>query len=196
MTNIVKIRDLHIYTENPFLDEVGYGKKKKTEILYDGKQAIINSETGELVEDHLSIARVKFVDSEQFVKLYLQNLWIFFDLGKAAQRVAEFVLHQVGHRAIGRGEILLTYSEYEDYFAGRTGGTRPTFMRGLQELAHKNLIARSATQNVWFINPAVIFNGDRARFITEIRKKQKTTSVKALEARGQQQLFPRVEEEK
>lgn len=191
MTEIVKIRDLHIHTENPFLDGVGYNQKRKTEILYDGKQAVINSETGELVEDHLSIARVRFVDGDQFVKLYLQNLWVFFDLGKAAQRVAEFVLHQVGHRAIGRGEILLTYSEYEAYFIERTGGTRPTFMRGLQELAQKNLIARSATQNVWFINPAVMFNGDRARFITEIRKKQKSTSAEALEARGQQRLFPR-----
>lgn len=182
-----KLRDLRTFPENPFLDGVGYNTRKRTEILFDGKQAVISTETGEVMEESLAVARVKHVDSDQFVKLYTQHLWVFFDLGKAAQRVAEFVLHQVGHRAIGRGEVLLTFGEYEAYYAKRTGGTRPTFMRGLQELASKNVIAKSPVAHVWWINPALCFNGDRARFITEIRRK-KTSSQEALEAKGQQRL--------
>lgn len=183
-----KVKELTVFKENPFLREVGNPTKRRTEVLYDGRQAIIQSDTGEVLEDHLSVARVKMVDAEQFVKVYLANLHIFFDLGKAAQRVAEFVLHQVGHRALGRGEVLLTFWEYEQYFEGRTGGTRPTYMRGLQELAAKNLIAKSPAANVWWINPAVMFNGDRARFITEIRRK-KTSPSEQLEKAGQGRLF-------
>lgn len=132
-----KIKELEIFKENPFLDGVGYSQKKKTEILYDGKQAVIHSESGEVLEDHLSIARVRFVDADQFIKVYLTNLHVFFDLGKPAQRVCEFVLHQIGHRSMGRGEVLLSYSEYETFCTGRQGGTRQTFMRGVQELAAK-----------------------------------------------------------
>lgn len=175
------------YEENPFLDGVGYNKRKKTEVLYDGQQAIIRTDTGEVIEDHLSVARVRMVDSDQFVKVYVANLWLIFELGKPAQRVAEFVLHQVGRRAMDKGEVLLIYSEYERYFKDRGGISRPTYMRGLQELAQKNLIARSSVPNVWWINPAVVFNGDRARFITEIRRKTKSTAA-ALEARGQGRL--------
>lgn len=191
MTELVKLKDLPEYPENPFLGGVGYNTRKKTEVLYDGKQAIIQQETGEIIEDSLAIARVKIVDSDQFIKLYLENLWVFFDLGKSAQKVAEFVLNQVGRRAVGRGEVLLLFAEYEDYFRGRSGGTRATYMRGQQELAQKNLIAKSPTSNIWWINPAVIFNGDRSRFITEIRKAKPSKSA-ALEAKGQQSLFPSV----
>lgn len=187
MTSETKLSTLRVYTENPFLDGVGYNTRKKTEVLFDGQQAVVNSTTGEILEDHLSVARVRLVDSDQFVKLYIANMHVFFDLGKAAQRVAEFVLQQVGTRAIGRGEVLLVYSEYEAYFAERSGGTRPTWLRGLQELAAKNLIAKSPTKNVWFINPAVTFNGDRARFITEIRRKR-SGKTEELEDRGQQRL--------
>lgn len=186
----VKIKELEIFQDNPFLDGVGYNQRKRTEVLYDGKQAVIHSESGEVLQDHLSVARVKMVDADQFVKVYLSHLHVFFDLGKPAQRVCEFVLHQVGYRSMGRGEVLLNYSEYEKFCAGRTGGNRQSFMRGVQELAGKNLIAKSPTNNIWWLNPAVAFNGDRARFITEIRKVKMNSSQKKaqLEEAGQQRL--------
>lgn len=188
MTDVTRIRDLETHEENPFLDGLGYNKRKKTEVIYDGHQAIIRNDTGEVIEDHLSVARVRFVETDQFVKVYVANLWLIFDLGKPAQRVAEFVLHQVARRAMDRGEVLLIYGEYERYFKDRGGVSRPTYMRGLQELAQKNLVAKSSIPNVWWINPAVIFNGDRARFITEIRKTKKSSGAAALEARGQARL--------
>jgi hypothetical protein len=187
LTDVTKIRELQTFEENPFLDGVGYNKRKKTEVLYDGQQAIIRTDTGEVVEDHLSVARVRLVDADQFVKVYVANLFLLFDLGKPAQRVAEFVLHQVARRAMDKGEVLLIYSEYERYFKDRGGVSRPTYMRGLQELAQKMLIARSPITNVWWINPAVVFNGDRARFITEIRRRGSGKAA-ALEARGQGRL--------
>lgn len=184
-----KLPDLPMFEENPFLEGVGYNQKRRTEVIYDGRQAIINSDTGEVLEDHLAVARVRHIDTDQFVKVYLANLHLFFDLGKPAQRVAEFVLHQIGHRAIGRGEVLLTFGDYQRYFKDRQGNTRTTWQRGLAELAGKNLIAKSHTSNVWWINPAVAFNGDRARFITEIRRKKSKPSSAALEEAGQGRLF-------
>jgi len=188
LTDVTKIRDLQTFAENPFVEGLGYNTRRKTEVLYDGKQAVINSDTGEVLEDHLSVARVRLVDADQFVKVYLSHLWLMFELGKPAQRVMEFMLHQVGRRAMDKGEVLLMYAEYEAYFKDRGGVSRPTYMRGLQELAQKNLIAKSPIGNVWWLNPAVVFNGDRARFITEIRSKKKVSGAAALEARGQAKL--------
>lgn len=183
-----KIRNLATYKENPFIEGIGYSKSKRTEVLYTGEKAIVNMRTGEVDdEDHLAVARIKYVDSDQFVKLYVNYIYIFFELGHPAQKVARFVLEQVAKRALGKGEVLLSFSEYAEFYKGQKGVSRPTFMRGLQELALKELIAKSPNANIWWINPAMVFNGDRARFITEIRKKKSKSAT--LEDRGQQRLM-------
>lgn len=183
-----KIRDLATYKENPFIEGIGHTKSKRTEVLYTGEKAIVNMKTGEIEdEDQLAVARIKYVDSEQFVKLYVSYIYVFFELGQPAQKVARFVLEQVAKRAIGKGEVLLSFSEYADFYKGQKGVSRPTFMRGLQELASKELIAKSPNAAIWWINPAMVFNGDRARFITEIRKKK--SRADKLEKQGQQRLM-------
>lgn len=187
MKQIVKVRDLPVHGENPFVDSLHSSLKRKTEVLYDGRQAVVQRDTGEVMEDQLAVARVKYVESDQFVKVYLANLNVFFELGKAAQRVCEFAMSQVATRAMNSGEVILSYPEYKRHFEGKEGSTRPTFMRGLQELAAKNLIAKSLTRDLWFINPAVMFNGDRARFITEVRRRRKSRAELA-EDEGQAAL--------
>ena len=159
-------------------------------MLYSNGKVVMDPKTGE-VEDVQGIARIRYVDPDKFVKLYLNQLWIFFELGKPAQRVAEFVMQQVGRRGMGQGEILLSYWEFETYFSERGGGSRPSFLRGIEELAEKNVIARSPTNHVWWINPSLLFNGDRARFVTEIRKKKKN-SAQALEDAGQMTLLENI----
>lgn len=183
---LTKIRDLEVHQDNPFIDGVGYSKSRKTEVFYTGDKAVVNMRTGEIDEENqIAVARVRYVDAEQFVKLYVGYIHVFFDLGGPAQRVARFVLEQVGRRALGKGEVLLSFHEYETFYVGQKGVSRPTFMRGLQELAAKNLIAKTPNSNIWWINPAIIFNGDRARFITDIRRKKRADQ---LEKQGQQRL--------
>lgn len=185
----VKIRELEVYPENPFIESVGYERTKKTEVLYTGDKAVVNVKTGEIDDDEqIAVARIKYVDSDQFVKLYVRYIHVFFELGQPAQKVARFVLEQVGRRALGKGEVLLSFNEYAAFYKGQKGVSRPTFMRGMQELASKNLIAKSPNPSIWWINPSMIFNGDRARFVTDLRRKKRTKS-EALEGQGQQRLL-------
>jgi hypothetical protein len=187
-TAITKIRELEIYQDNPFIDGLGYDRRKKTEVLYTGDRAVVNVKTGEIDDDEqIAVARIKYVDSDQFVKVYLRYIHVFFELGQPAQKVARFVLEQVGRRALGKGEVLLSFTEYAAFYDGQAGTSRPTFMRGLQELAAKNLIAKSPNPSIWWINPAMVFNGDRARFVTEVRRTRKS-KANALEDKGQQRL--------
>lgn len=178
---------MQVYRENPFLDLLRPEMRRKTEVLYDGKKvSLVNRETGEVEDNQIAVARVKFVESEQFVKVYTRNMSAFFELGKPGQRVCEFMLDQVAdYRNIQRDCVFLYYLEYVEWCKAedRPGTNKVSFNRGIRELAAKGLIAKSARPNQWFINPAVVFNGDRARFITEIRKKQ--SKMKELEEEGQ-----------
>ncbi|RVR17290.1 hypothetical protein EOL35_25750, partial [Escherichia coli] len=42
----------------------------------------------------------------------------------------------------------------------------------IKELIEKKIIAKSVDKIVFYINPAIFFNGDRARFVTEVIKKK------------------------
>jgi hypothetical protein len=50
--------------------------------------------------------------------------------------------------------------------------------KGLGELIANSIIAPSCQPNIWFINPNVIFNGDRIAFIREFRMKEKKINAK------------------
>lgn len=57
----------------------------------------------------------------------------------------------------------------------------------MAELTEKKFVAPSTDMNLWFINPAIFFNGDRIRFVTELRRR-KVSAQERLEAEGQQAL--------
>ncbi|MUG78605.1 hypothetical protein [Commensalibacter melissae] len=46
-----------------------------------------------------------------------------------------------------------------------------TLRRGLRELVKAKIIANTKKQGNFYINPNFIFNGDRVRFITDIKRK-------------------------
>ena len=184
------IRELKQHEENPYAALLTGEKKARREILYDGNHAMLNTKTGE-VEDSIHIARVKWVEPDQFVKVYLAQHGLLFDLSKAAQRCCEYLMSVMGQRAIGRDHVALYHEEFEAYFKSRgiTRGLSPSvYNSGIRELADKKLIARSKRRDNWYINPTVFFNGDRARITTEYRKKQKSQQ-EMMEDEGQQRLL-------
>ena len=195
-----RIADLTRYVENPFIIDIDPHMRRRTEILYDGKQAVVNIETGEVEDASLHIARIKWVEAEQFVKVYTANVSVFFELSRPAQRVCEFLVFVLSEReSIGTDRVFLYDDDYLEFWneRGGIGASKQTFNRGMRELAAKALIAKANRPHQWFINPAVIFNGDRARFITEVRKKKKSKAAE-LEDHGQMVLpdLSRIEDEK
>jgi DNA-binding IclR family transcriptional regulator len=59
---------------------------------------------------------------------------------------------------------------------------KSTFFKGMAELLEKGFLAKSANPNMFFLNPAMMWNGDRFRFVQEY---QRASSVAA---RGQLRL--------
>lgn len=150
---------------SPFIDMLVVRTKSKRLTVARGS-SLIDAQTGE-IEGVTEIAQIIDVDDGQFVKLFTNDLAVFFDLSKPAIRVFAALLKAVQERAIGKDMIFFTH---EDPYAREMNVSKYPFYRGINELIEKKFIARHKSDGLYFINPALFFNGDRARFVREYRK--------------------------
>lgn len=155
------------YSKNPFWDpySVEIGQKKVT--IAGG--FIAQPETGETTH-HAGIHRVEFVDEDRFIKLFTQNLRIFFDLSPASQKVLQCVLHTL-QDSPNKDGIFLPWFAVDDY--SKNHGmkiSRATFHRAVKEMLEKGFLAESENANFYWINPHLFFNGNRMVFISEYVK--------------------------
>lgn len=175
----------HRYRENPFTDAIELTGKRKV-VSHGSRATLADVETGEVYEARSStITKIVEVDDERFVKLFTQNLRVFFDLKPSTFKLLEVILHEMQkHKQQDR--IYLNSDLVAEYFLGNNikPVKKTSYQNAMNELETKNFVARSMHQNLWFINPNLFFNGDRASFVTEIRRKRKT-KLEQLEEKGQ-----------
>ena len=168
----VKLTDFQKNEENPFMKQAIEGienhvvKKYKSNSGGDKRAvvALADTETGEVFKT--SFIRQIEVDEEQFTKLYLSNFAAFFDLSQAAIRVFGYFMTCMKPKndlIIFNRKKCLEYTKYK---------TDKAVYKGLAELVKAEIIARGPADNLWFINPLIVFNGDRVTFAkTYVRKK-------------------------
>ena len=181
--NELKLSDFQRNKENPFMKQAiedienHVVKKYKSSTGSDKKAvvAVADTDTGEVFRT--SFIRQIEVDEEQFAKLYLNNFAAFFDLSQAAIRVFGYIMTCMKPKNDMIMFILEDCLEYTKYTS------KGTVYRGLAELVKAEIIARGINENLWFINPLIVFNGDRVSFTkTYVRKKSLSTKKKAEEA--------------
>jgi hypothetical protein len=124
------------------------------------------------------------------VKLFTAELNRFFDLTPTALRVVTVLIQDIGKIRLGQGDqVYLTEKSLAETL--QSHGMKPpssaTYYRSMEELIEKGFIAPTTNPPLFFINPAIFFNGDRVRFVTEIRRK-KMSRQEQLEMAGQQAL--------
>ena len=159
------------YRKNPFWQptEVKIGTRKIT--IAGGM--LVEPNTGESIHAG-GITRVELVDEDKFIKVFTQNLKVFFDLSKSAQTVLQCFIAQVQKQPNTDG-IWLPWFEIEDYTkANDIKISRATFQRAMHEMLTKGFIAESENQNFYWINPHLFFNGDRVRFVQEFHRMSRT----------------------
>jgi hypothetical protein len=161
-------KDLARYKKNPFLEGIVVSTKDKRLTVARGTH-LTDKATGE--ESMVTnIAQVKRVDDASFVKIFSGQIKLYFDLSAPGFKVFGLVLTAM-QQSIGADRIFMTY-EAAQKAALEMGQSlsRSTFDRGVLNLCEKKIIALTELSGWFFINPAIIFSGDRARFITEYRK--------------------------
>lgn len=162
-------KDVVLYTENPFMGELSGMKTRRKRVTAKGGKAIIDTTTGE-IEDVAEIVSVQHVDNEQFVKVFTANLRTFFNLKPTTYRLVQVLLYQLG-KTPQRDTVYLNIAVAERYFqeTEQRGVSRSAYHDAMRELIEKSFIAESVDPNLYWINPALFFNGDRVRFVKEYR---------------------------
>lgn len=171
---LYKLSNYDFNEENPFLKEAieqvnsNVVKKYKT-ASKTGEKAILqafDSNTGEIL-GHTQFIRQIEVDEQQFAKFYLSNFSAFFDLKPSSIKVFGYVLNQLTPNKDEFMFILEDCKKYTGYKA------KASIFQGLGELVENKIIARGKTDFLYYINPMVVFNGNRITFSKTYVKKQK-----------------------
>jgi len=156
------------YETNPFIleDVFKMNTATKTVIVGSQKKVLVDTDTGE-VEGYTLLHKFKEVDKEQFVKLYVNEIQSLFDLSKTGLRVFSYIISLM---RINDATIYLDIhtAQKECGYAHKKA-----IYKGLSELVQNKIVALSNKPNLWFINPNIVFNGDRIAFIKEYKMKKK-----------------------
>lgn len=187
--NELKLSDFPKNGENPFLNQAlesidkNIVKRYKSSMQTDQKATLLayDPNTSEVL-GHTRFVRQIEVDEEQFAKIYLNNFAAFFNLSTAAIRVFGYIMTCMKPKNDMIIFMLNKCLEYTKY------SSKATIYKALSELTNAEIIARGPADNLWFINPMVVFNGDRISFAKTYVKK-KTKEVKQIENKNQLNLF-------
>ena len=120
------------------------------------------------------ITTYREVDSQQFVKLFTQNIALTFDLKSSGLKALNVLIWAVQHKAISKDQVdmeSLTLDEFLESHSVKL--SLATFTRGINELEKAQILAKALKKGRYFINPNFVFNGDRIAFTTLIERRKK-----------------------
>ena len=168
------------YEINPFTSDLDLQvgtKNVRISSLGKDENILINQKTGEALGTHI-VARKK-VDQESFVKTFANYMAFTFELSKAGNKALRVVMWAMKETSINKDSVLLDKLTLSDFLKDHKNYDNkdlqlsyPTFMRGLSELEKSKIIAKSLRGAVYFINPQVMFNGDRIAFTTLLEREK------------------------
>jgi len=170
-------KGVDVYRENPFWEPqtVKVGAKRIT--VAGGMH--VNA-LGENVA-HSGIHVIEEVDKDQFVKLYTKNVKAFFDIKPSTQKVLMAVINAI-QKHPSADSIYLNWFVVEDYSLEHDLSiSERSFYSALKELIAKGFLAESESTSQYWINPHLVFNGDRMTFIREYRRVDRKEAPKGAE---------------
>jgi len=143
---------------NPFAVEL---QEKKITTKYrkskspDGKDLVhVTGQNGNDI-GHMQLVQHHKVDDDKFIKIYIHAIGIFHDLTKTGMRVFAYLISRLKPK---QDKVHINLEECMAY----TGFKQlKSIYHGLADLIKNKVIARGYNEVTYFINPTVIFNGNR-----------------------------------
>lgn len=178
---IGKKQSRNIYKDNPFIAASnGFAIHTRKNITLVARGLEIKDQTGDDVNAGV-IGKIEEVDTDEFIKLYTKNVGILFDLSSRAQKALVSVFCAV-QQYKDQAHIFLPYHfavEYYQKIGINKIPSRSTFSAGITDLINMSFLAAHYAGEGWYwINPNLIFNGNRIRFVNEYRLKAKEENKK------------------
>ena len=138
--------------------------KKQKKIVGSSNLVVEDTFTGEVVGGNF-LWTEKVIDEEQFAKVYLKEMHHLYGLKRTGLQTLHYLLSKLEPN---KDLVYIFYPDMQD-FCGWTN--KRTCYTGLKELIAHKFIAPSFMSGWWFINPQIIFNGNRLTLITNYTKK-------------------------
>lgn len=163
--------------ENPFMNEAldiinSNVVKRYKNSTNTGEKAILKAvdDNGEVL-GHTSFVRQIEVDEEKFAKLYLSNFSAFWDLKNQAIKVFGYIMTKLQPK---QDMFIFLHDECMKHTGYKS---KNSIWIGLGSLVENGIIARGPADSLYFINPMVVFNGDRVTFAKTYVKKRKSKEI-------------------
>jgi intergrase/recombinase len=164
--------------KNPFvekaIDEINDNiVKKYRNATGTDQRAILQAydpKTGELL-GHTTFVRQIEVDEDQFAKVYLSQFRAFFDLGTQGIRVFGYIMNKL---VIGQDLFIFILNDVMEYTKYTS---KSSVFIGIGQLLKAEIIARGPSDSLYYINPLVVFNGNRVTYAKTYIKKIKKLEI-------------------
>lgn len=159
-------RGIPVYEKNPSLIDPDDFRKKRSVQLSEQKGFVIGS-SGEVISQGTAMFyEYKEVDDKRFVKLYQEGVRQTTGLSKPGALLFELVcVSMYNHPNSDRVELnYFIASKYIETMTERT------YQRALHDLLEREILYRSCSDNLFFINIQYVFNGDRIAFVNGFKK--------------------------
>lgn len=167
----VSLKDIEGYETNPFMVELKgrmYLQPRANTIIARG-QEIIDTATGEVLQDDVLIGRRKIVDKSQFAKIYASEIGVLHDLSKAAILMFMHLSKVMDYE----NKAIFDYQK-QCHLLGYKSHKQP--LMAIRELITRNIIAPHYIANIYWMNPAIVCKGERfakyTEYVTEERHKK------------------------
>lgn len=176
---------------NPLLESTTVRTKRRYVRTAKAKD-LVDPLSGE-VSAISTVHTVEEKDDKEFVKVFAEGVRAMYGLTRTGMRVFQAVLAEYQDTKMSGGFVDSVYLHwFGDGLSGRSiGMSERTFQAGMKELLLLKFIApRSA--NLYWVNPALFFKGDRVAFVKEYRRRKVSDGQRekqTLEANGQQRLI-------
>jgi len=157
------------YRRNPFLVDWEIKWQDKGFTVAKANYAYCVNDDGELeIElENGKIVSVRPVEKTDFAKIFAEKIGAIDGLSKTAIKVLLCILAILPEQAMGKDIIKFSYLDYESVAKKRDMKplVKRNFKKGLNELISKNFLARTDSNDVYYINPTKFFAGNRLTFI-------------------------------
>jgi hypothetical protein len=167
---VLKRRGFPIYQTNPSVGSFPV-RIKRSDVKAGQSVYMVAPGSGDVIgRGAFGFVEEKEVDSEEFVKVYLEGLRKYGELKRAGALIFEFVYRELsGKEAKDKDTIMLNYLLANRW---KPDLTERTYFRGMNELLAKEFLYRTMAADVYFVNVRFMFNGDRLILAKSYRRKQ------------------------
>lgn len=156
------------YDSNPYiLDVLPFIKTKDSKVGYFKDKngfELLDANTGEVKTMYNAIYAKKQVDSQQYNKIYVSGITALFDLNKSEQKVLKYLYSKIEKN---KDYIIFNVRECKEFCDYSSNQIVYTAIAGL---INKKIVARSEDSYKLWINPTIMFNGDRLLIVNEYIK--------------------------